>query len=114
MKITSLQAVTPSPASIASQIAALQKQLAGLQKQLVSALKEVPSAEEKDLADMRVKNLQLQITSIETEISRLSQMAAAPELRDAQPTRQDSGDIKSGQQQRHPTASASGNVDLYV
>ncbi|MEO6917860.1 MAG: hypothetical protein ABI171_02265 [Collimonas sp.] len=35
---------------------------------------------DENLAEMQIKGLQLQINSIETEISRLSQMAAAPQL----------------------------------
>ncbi|AIY42918.1 hypothetical protein LT85_3760 [Collimonas arenae] len=115
MKINSAHAAAPSPANTASQIAALQKQLANLQKQLMTVLKEIPAPGEEELADMRVKGLQLQITSIEMEISRLSQMAAVPELSDTQQASiEDKLNDQPTQRQKHPTASAGGNVDLYV
>ncbi|HWX01479.1 FlxA-like family protein [Collimonas sp.] len=117
MKISASQAAAPSPSNIATQIAALQKQLALLQKQLSSTLKEMPGPGEKELAEMQVKSLQLQITSIEAEISRLTQMAALPQLGDAASAM--AGPQQKGQDRPAPPAErrkhgAGGNVDVYI
>lgn len=117
MKISSSHAAAPSPANIATQIAALQKQLAVLQKQLTSVLKEMPAPGEKELAEMRVKGLQLQINSIETEISRLTQMAAMPQAGNAAPAtpgREEPDQQQLARRQKHPPLGAGGNVDLYI
>lgn len=117
MKISASQAAAPTPTNIAAQIAALQKQLAVLQKQLSSTLKEMPGPGEKELAEMQVKSLQLQITSIETEISRLTQMAALPQLRDAPsamagPQEKDRDRLEQpAERRRH---GAGGSVDVYI
>lgn len=118
-RTSSAQGAGQSATSIASQIAALQKQLDGLQKQLTLTLKNAQADADPKATELRVTMLRQQITSIEAQISYLSQLTSAPTTSDSalelQDPGQDSAWHKSTAAHKNQSVLApSGSVDLYI